>query len=405
MPFALFVGIRFLREGRMQTVLIWVGVAVGVGVMVFLSALINGLQASLVRQTLAAQPHVVVRPAADQARRLPAPGANEVGWIPIRSLERPRTIDPFRQALAQICGVPGVTAAAATVAGSALAQKGSASRSVALRGIEPEGYRRIIPLDERLAAGRLRLVGDDALVGTELAHDLGLQVGDRVRLSVDAQTTRTFTVAGIFDLGNKDINQRWVFVPLQAAQAMLAMPGAVSTIEVRIDRPWDAEQAAAAIASQTGLTADSWMELNRQLLVALRSQSSSSYMIQFFVMLAVALGIASVLVVSVVQKSREIGIMKATGTGTGRIIRIFLFQGGAVGLTGAVGGCALGTGLALLFASLAQNPDGSPTFPVDLNAGLYLRSVAIATVIGILAAVVPARRAAGLDPATVIRYG
>jgi lipoprotein-releasing system permease protein len=266
-------------------------------------------------------------------------------------------------------------------------------------------YRRIIPLDERLTAGRLRLVGDDALVGMELAHDLGLQVGDRLRLAADAQTVRTFAVAGIFDLGNKDINQRWVFVPLRAAQAMLAMPGAVSTIEVRIDHPWDAEQTATAIASRTGLTADSWMALNRQLLVALRSQSSSSYMIQFFVMLAVALGIASVLVVSVVQKSREIGILKAAGTSTGRIIRIFLFQGGAVGLTGAVGGCALGTGLSLLFASLAQNPDGSPTFPVDLNAGLYLRSVAIATVIGILAAVVPARRAANLDPATVIRYG
>ena len=405
MPFELFMGVRFLREGRMQTVLIWVGVAVGVGVMVFLSALINGLQGSLIRQTLSAQPHVVVRPADGQARSLVAEDGVVTGTQRLRSIERVQSISQFRTATAQIEALPGVVATAATVAGSALVQKGNVVKSVALRGIEPDRYRHIIPLDERLTAGELRLVGSQTVVGVELAKDLGLAVGDKVRLTATPGTQETFTVTGIFDLGNKDINQRWVFVSLRAAQTMLGLAGEVSTIEVRVNEVFGADEAAARISSRTGLVADSWMRLNRQLLVALKSQSSSSYMIQFFVMLAVALGIASVLVVSVVQKSREIGIMKATGTSTSQITRIFLFQGGAVGLCGALGGCGLGTVLALFFAALAQNPDGSPTFPVDLNAGLYLSATAIATAVGLIAAVVPARRAARLDPATVIRYG
>ncbi|MDZ4065104.1 MAG: FtsX-like permease family protein, partial [Coriobacteriia bacterium] len=156
---------------------------------------------------------------------------------------------------------------------------------------------------------------------------------------------------------------------------------------------------------RTGLVADSWMKLNSQLLIGLRSQSSSSYMIQFFVMLAVALGIASVLVVSVVQKSKEIGILKATGTSTARITRIFLIQGAILGMVGSLLGSGLGTLLSLLFASLAKNPDGSPTFPVDLGPQRFFFAVGIAVVIGLVAAVAPARRAARLDPAQVIRYG
>ena len=127
-------------------------------------------------------------------------------------------------------------------------------------------------------------------------------------------------------------------------------------------------------------------------------------MIQFFVILAVALGIASVLVVSVVQKSREIGILRATGTSVGKVTRIFFVQGAVVGLAGSFVGSAIGAVLAMLFAQLATNPDGSPTFPVDLNLALFARSVAIATAVGLAAAVAPARSAARLDPAQAIRH-
>jgi lipoprotein-releasing system permease protein len=404
MPFEWFVALRFLREGRMQTLLILVGVAVGVGVMVFLSALINGLQTSLIQQTLSVQAHVVVRPPEDVARRLGEDASRRYVTRIEKSQQRPRAIDQWTRVVADVDRVPGVVATAPTVAGSAFVHRGNANASVALRGVDPETFEHIVPVSQKLQSGRFWVTGPHCVIGSELAQDLGVALGDKLRLEATTGRSDVFTVAGIFDLGNKDVNQRWVFVSLRAAQTLLDLPGKISTIEVKVSDVFAAEAIAAEIAERTGLVADSWTKLNRQLLIALSSQSSSSVMIQFFVILAVALGIASVLVVSVVQKSREIGILRATGTTVRRIVGIFLTQGAVVGLVGSVLGCGIGTVLALLFATLAKNPDGSPTFPVDLNAGLFARSLAIATLVGLAAAVAPARRAARLDPAVAIRH-
>ena len=137
-------------------------------------------------------------------------------------------------------------------------------------------------------------------------------------------------------------------------------------LPVEVDRIFDAERVAREIQRRWGLTADSWMELNQQLLVGLRSQSASSWLIQVLVVLSVALGIASVLGVSVIQKAREIGILRAMGTNSNRIMGIFLLQGGLVGFTGALAGVGGGG---------APDGDGQPAWPVgDVPTGAcYLR--------------------------------
>jgi lipoprotein-releasing system permease protein len=198
---------------------------------------------------------------------------------------------------------------------------------------------------------------------------------------------------------------RSVFTSLKAAQNLLDLSDGVSSILLHVDDIFTANDIADAATARTGLVADSWMEQNGDLLVALQSQSSSSSMIQFFVVLAVALGIASVLFVSVVQKSKEIGILKAIGTRTEKVTRIFVIQGLLVGLIGSAIGCVLGAALALGFEGAALKPDGTPTIPIALPPVLFLRSSFIAILSGIFAAVAPARRAARLDPATVIRNG
>jgi lipoprotein-releasing system permease protein len=404
MPFELFVALRFLREGRLQTVLIFVGAGVGVAVMVFLTALIDGLQASLVKTTLTTQAHVVIRPPEDEARVLDR-GRSDLAIRVEKRNQRVRTLDQWPVVLAAAERVPGVEAAAVTVAGSAFASRGDASRSIALRGVQPESFARVIAIADRMSAGRFRVLGSEAVVGVELARDLGIGVGDKLRITSREGRADAFVVSGIFDLGNKDVNQRWVFVSVREAQTLLELGRGVSTIELRVREPFEAESIAKEVGARTGMVSESWMTLNRQLLIGLSSQSSSSWMIQFFVVLAVALGIASVLAVSVVQKSREIGILRATGTSTRSILYIFLLQGGMVGLVGALTGCVLGTGLALFFARLATAPDGSPIFPVRLDAALMLSASAVAITVGLLSAIVPARRAARLDPATVIRNG
>lgn len=409
MPFELIMALRYLREGRGQTWLILTGVGVGVGVIIFLSALISGLQTSLITRTLGTQAHVVVRPREEIPRVLPA-GGDAIAEAQVeRPAQRVRSIVQWQRARAEIAGLAGVVATAPSISGSAIAVRGDGANSVLVRGIDPESYRSIVDLETYLVDGHLKMDGFEAVIGTGLAKDLGLQVGDRFRLRVgterDDVVRAAYTVTGIFDIGNKDLNARWVLVSLRAAQTLFGLEGGVSTIEVKGDEIYDAEPIAVEITARTGLVADSWMRSNAQLLTGLRSQSSSSIMIQVFVILAVALGIASVLAVSVVQKSREIGILRATGTSRQQILRIFLIQGSILGLLGSAVGIALGIVLGVFFSSLAQNPDGSPTFPVSLNTVLYLRSAALAIGVGLASAILPARRAARMDPAQVIRTG
>lgn len=403
MPFELFVALRFLREGRAQTVLILAGAAVGVAVIVFLSALIDGLQASLVAKTLGSQPHIVVR-APDEAAR-PLTSTPESLVQVVRPAQRLRSVDQWQQVRTLLDRTPGVEAVSPVVSGPGFAARGTASRSVAIRGVEPDPFSRVIDVPSRLVAGTWRLRGSEAVIGQELAKDLGLSVGDKLRLSTAEGHADTFLITGIFDLGNKDVNERWVLVPLRSAQTLLELVGGVSSLELRVTDLFGADELARELQRRTGLVAESWMTLNAQLLTALKSQSSSRYMIQFFVIVAVALGIASVLVVSVVQKSREIGILKAMGTSTGKVMRVFLIQGAVVGVVGSVLGSAMGAGLALFFTAIARNPDGTPVFPITLEPRLFLTAAAVALFTGLIAAVVPARRASGLDPAVVIRNG
>ncbi|MCC6129635.1 MAG: ABC transporter permease [Acidobacteria bacterium] len=406
MPFEWVVAVRFLREGRAQTILILLGIGVGVGVIVFLSALINGLQDSLIERTLGTQPHVILRMPDDAVRPMKKAGADELVMSRLEEpAQRLRSILRWQQTLDEAAGNPRVTAVAPLVSGAAFALRGNANKSIALRGIDPERYRAIIDLPARLIEGTYELAGDEALIGVELAKDFGLETGDKVRLTTAGGKSEVFLIKGVFDVGNKDLNERWVFVPIRAAQTLLDLTGGISSIEVKVREIFDAEDVAQELGRVTGLSAESWMKLNTQLLIGLRSQSASSVMIQVFVIVAVALGITSVLVVSVVQKSREIGILKAMGTTTGRVTRIFLLEGAILGLAGSALGLMIGSGLALFFASLAKNPDGSATFPVALTLVLFARSALVATTVGLLAAVIPARRAAQLDPAEVIRYG
>lgn len=399
------VAIRFLREGRAQTLLILSGVTVGVGVIIFLTALISGLQADLIKKTLGSQAHVVVRPPEDETRRiLPHQNESVTAIIELRA-QRLRSIEQWQQLEPRILGESGVVAVSPMVAGPAFASRGTADKPIAILGVDPARYTRIVDIEGKMVSGEFRISGSEAVIGAELAHDLGIEVGDKLRVETQSGVADVLTVAGLFDFGVKDVNKRWVFVSLRVAQSLLDLKGGITNFDLAVDDIFAADAIAEHVAIDTGLIADSWMKTNAQLMTGLRSQSASSNMIQFFVIVAVAFGIASVLVVSVVQKSKEIGILRAMGTRRRSVLKIFLIQGAIVGLLGSVFGSALGAGLAIAFANFAQSPTGAPIFPVDINAGLFVKATLLATFTGIISAAVPALRAAQLDPVTAIRYG
>jgi lipoprotein-releasing system permease protein len=241
------------------------------------------------------------------------------------------------------------------------------------------------------------------VIGTELAKDLGVTIGDRIRVLTPEGRDDLLTIVGLFDIGNRDLNRRWVFVNVRLAQSLLDLAGGVSNIDLTVDDIFGANAVADRLRAQTGLQVDSWMQTNAQLLAALRNQSVSNGLIRGFVVAIVAVGIASVLVVSVVQKQREIGILRAMGASPARIMAVFLLQGALYGLVGSALGAGVAAGLMHLFSRIFRNADGSPLFEADLDGTIVLGACALAIVVGLAAAALPARRAARMDPVQAIR--
>jgi lipoprotein-releasing system permease protein len=251
--------------------------------------------------------------------------------------------------------------------------------------------------------GTPRLTGQDMLIGTDLASDLGVDVGDKLRVANAAGVATTLTISGVFDLGNKGANQRSTFVALRTAQSLLGLLGGVTSIEVTVRDVYAAEVIAQRIQAATGVQADSWIKTGAQFFAAVSAQSTANTAIRFFVGLSVAFGIASVLVVSVVQKSREIGIMRAMGISRGQVLRVFLLQGGLLGWGGAVLGCRGGC----FGAGAVAAPGLECRWHAAVSAGARPEAclrwrLGLATVTGLAAAYAPALRAARLDPVEAI---
>jgi lipoprotein-releasing system permease protein len=395
--------LRFMRDGLTQTLLIIAGVTLGVAVITFMSALLSGLQANLFRRTLNYQAQIVVLPPKQVARPLRYEDGARSAVIVQPRTQRLHSVDQWQKVRDDIVGLPDVVAITPVVSGPGLAIRGDSNKAVSIAGIEPDSYLRVIALRDKVVSGTPQLTGSDILIGTELAQDLGATLGDKLRLTTASGAAQVVQVAGIFDFGNKGVNGRNVYVTLRVAQSLLDLAGGVSSLELNVADPFAAERVAQVIEARTGLEADSWIRTNEQFFSAIAAQTMSNNFIRFFVGLTAALGIASVLVVSVVQKSREIGILRAMGTSRSQVLRLFLIQGAVMGLAGSVCGSLLGFVFLNFWRGIARNPDGTPMFVVSFEPSLFAYAAAGATLIGTLAAIAPARRAARLDPVVAIR--
>jgi lipoprotein-releasing system permease protein len=393
------IALKFLREGKSQSLLILVGIAVGVAVIVFLTALIGGLQANIINRTLGTQAHIRVLPPEEVNRILPPPEGTTQLVLESRRAQRLRSINNWQQAMDVLDSLPRVDAVSPVISGPAFARRGEALQSVALVGIDAPRYQQIVPVQDDIVAGVFRIGASDAVIGRQLARDLGMTVGDKLRLDGGQGRATVVNIAGIFELGVRELDSRYVYLDMKQAQSLLDLPGAATVIDVTVDEIFDAETIAKRIAGLTGLKAESWMETNGELMNALRSQSLSTQIISLFVALSVALGIASVLSVSVVQRTREIGILRAMGTRQSQMLRVFLIQGGLFGLAGSAIGGLSGYGMVAMFNSF-----GPRLFEVPLDMGLLIAASVLATVTGLVAASLPARRAASLDPVEAIRH-
>lgn len=402
---------RSLAGSGRLTALTTVVVGVSVVLVIFLTSLIEGLRVQLVRETTGAIPHIVIRPTPREPLRaaaLSTPTATYVGKHSTLARRETSLNDwPRWTAYASAFG-QDVLAAAPIAEGAGFASRGAAREPVRLIGVEPREYDRVVPIQNSLERGRFyRLGPQECALGAELAKNLGVDVGDRIRVTASDGRATDKRVVGVFRTGFSGLDEGAVYVPLGDAQALLGLGSSVTSIGIRVADVFEAQTLANQMARQVPHEVRAWTQDNARLLGALSAQKRSSDMITGFTALAAAFAIASILIVLVTNKIREIGILKAMGATRRQVRAIFAIQGTVLGGLGAVVGSGFGVALVLGLSSIRVVQAGTgrpgPLFPFELWPGLIVATILTSALLGLLAAIIPARRAANVDPMEVIR--
>jgi lipoprotein-releasing system permease protein len=398
-PYAFKIALRYLTATKAQTGLLIAGVAVGVFVFIFMSALIGGLAVFLVQRTVGDIAHVTVEaPSRDPVSLLPhEPNILVVEQRATAQRNQLRTAGAF---LPLISAMPEVTATSQQIIGNGFIVRGQATAPVSVTGVEDNKVSAIADIESNLVAGETLLTNSTVIVGRTLADDLGLTVGQVVRIRSERDVERPLVVGGIFELGVEGLDARAAFVSLATARTLFDLPQGISRIEIKLADLNQADAMAARIAAETGLETSPWTEGNAQLLDGLRAQANSGNLIKAFALITIVIGVASALLLSTYRRRSEIGIMRAMGATRGFVVIVFVLQGALIGIIGGL----VGAGLGYLALSPFPLPELAPPggLPIDVRQGSYGLAIALTAIGAILAAILPARSAARVDPVTVI---
>ena len=404
MPFEPFIAARYLRAKRKEavisviTVISVLGVAAGVMALIISLAVNNGFRNTLQRNLLGATAHVNV------LEKDPGPG-----------------ISNWRELIPKLLRIPHVTAAAPVLYGQVFLTGPLGSQGAVLKGIDLSSELRVSETLRQLKAGTTEnFHGDVMLIGSKLAHDIGV-VSENHLTVISPQGVLTplgsrpksmrMRVAGTFESGFYDLDDKWTYVPIDTAQRLLSLPDLVNSIELRVDDVYQAPQVAKQADSVAGPTFQStnWQEQNSQLLKALNMEKIVTVITIGLIELIAALNILIVLVMMVMEKRRDIAVLMSMGARPAQIRRIFMMQGVLIGMTGTILGLIAGYTLCY-FANRYQwlrldeqiySLSFVPFEPRPFD-GIWVAAVALT--VSFLATIYPAQNAAKIGPAEVLRY-
>jgi lipoprotein-releasing system permease protein len=407
-PFEIFVSLRYLKTKKrygtisLNTFISIAGVVIGVATSIITLAVMTGFQGYFRDKILSAMPHIVV---------LEFSGA---GVKDEKSLE------------AKVDKVPDVVATTPFIYAQSMVTTRERMQGVVVRGIDPTREPRVTDLAKNMIVGSLNeLIRPEGkrpgiIIGTDLARKLAVSVGETITMvnPIGEETAmgiipkmKKFEVVGLFDAGMYDYNTGFVYISLSAAQKFFDMPGKVSGVQVRVDDIYRADKIANAIQSAVGYPfyTRNWMEMNKNFFSALLLEKIGMSLILVVIIIVASFNIIGTLTMIVMEKSREIAILKSMGSSSRSIVNIFMIAGVAIGCVGTLIGVAIGYSAVLLLTKTDVISLPKDVYQVDhlplVSSGLDILFVSL-TALGIsfLATLYPAWQAAKQDPVEVLRY-
>ena len=412
MRFELKIAWRHLISGGGQTILTICSVAIAAMVVLFVQITISGMQTSLMKSLLGSLPHVTVKPPDNlpSAMETVSP-SKDLNRISI-SFQQPKIqqrtdIEQWKSLVPKLQGFHGVQYAVPNVSGSAFIIRGSKRRSVNISGGDPAEQEKITPLAGDLLAGRwLDINSGEAVIGVSLANEMRLVIGDKALLLSPQGVSRSFAIVGIFYIGGQaDLNT--IYLNLRAAQSLLSTGTNISTVQMKLKDPLQADRTASELSGILPYKVDSWMTEQGSFLNEINSQNAIKVFLTVCVLLASSVSVAAIMIVSVLQKNKQIGILKSMGAKDRQILAIFTLEGLGVAITGATLGL-LGVYCSMsAMGSIKQvSPfGGKPTalFSLDFDPVMITQLMTTVILATVIASMWPARQAARLNPVEAIR--
>lgn len=395
MRYEIKIAYNFLSKSKGQTLFLLTAIATGVAVQVFISSLVVSLQNNIIDTVLGNIPHIVVE---DGNTRDSLIQKNNIYNYGNFTSERDK-ISNYESLINSLKDNREIKNIVPTLEGNALYERQGKSTALQIRGVDLDSGDSMFKVKEKVYLGDKTVDSDKILVGKRISEDFNLSPKDIMNITLPAGDKEKFRINGIFDLENQQFNNGLIYMDILKAQRIFDKKGYVNKINIQLKNIFLGEKIALDIEKAfPDLKATSWMKDGKQLLNALRAQTISTTVIQGVVLLSTTLSIASVLYITVVQKTKEIGILKAIGANDFSIGFIFLFQGAIVGFLGALLGCLIGLFLIKIFEWGAK-----PSFVIDLRGLLILRILIFSTVSGVIAAYIPGKKSMKLDPVEVIK--
>ena len=381
-----FLASSHLRARWRQTLMLMASVAVGVAILTTALSLTNGFEAGLIGRILGTTPHVSV--------------SNAVTG----------RVDNYQALQKDLAAMREVKTALPFISGQGLMVRNGQTAGILIRGIDPEQEASNEDWTRFVLVGDLDRVEGGAtpvMLGGELAKKLGAGMGDRLKLVTGMNRSQDVVVTGIYQAGLYEYDAHIAFVPLDTAQTLFNMNGAVSGIALRLHEVFEAPAIARDIQDRHAYHVRSWTVQNQSLMAALALEKRVIFLVILFIIVVATMGIANTLAMWVLERNRELSLVRAVGATGAQIGALVVTEGMVVALGGVTLGLAAGVGLSL---GLATFPISLPSdvyyidkLPVDMQVGDFVMTAIAAIIISLLACLLPARRAIRLDPIEVIR--
>jgi lipoprotein-releasing system permease protein len=405
------IALSHLRSRKRQTLVSLLGVVLGVAFFLAVSSLMRGSERDFIRRLIDTAPHITVSDEYRNSRVQPATLAFRDGAVSVRHV-KPKTerrgLRQYQQKIALIDAIPGVRVAPVLV-GQVIFSFAGRDEGVTLSGIEPKRMKGVTTIEEDIIEGSLDAVEQDPngiIIGAVLAQKLSIGMGDIVSVVAPQGNVRAMRIVGIFRTGREAYDTSQTFAYINRVQALLNRPNVANSFILKLNDAYRARDVAARIERMIGYKSVSWQEASEDLQSTLMVRNIIMYSVVSAILLVASFGIYNVISTVVMEKTRDIAIMKSMGFHARDIRLTFLIEGILIGIGGSSLGMLFGTGLMRLAQSVTVKPPGSTEpihLPIDWGIDQFLLAAAFAMISAMAAAYLPARKGGKVQPVDILR--